>query len=673
MLLTTLRPNQVRVGYGELGLHGQLGYESKSVSVQGQRYVNALSTHPPARVRYVLDGRFSGMRCRVALNDDVPASASHADFSVFADGRLVAAAQHVLAGAAPQTLSADLRGAKTLELCVQSPRWDFCHAVWLDPELEPASESRAQPSPLLDCLARAEILAPPELPARSRCIATVVSPGYTALLDDCLGSLFANGDCHDATVVVFALDADEECARVVSKYGATFIPCRSRARINATSKALLYSVARVVHAEQYVCLDADTLVLGSLRPLFAGLEVLPPGSILASREGNGFGLPDLRRAYELAYWGDAAGERTLELTQQELAYPLVVNDGVFAGSRAALLALDGFVRTMPGVSAWIDQRADNWWRNQFIFNLALARMHCGVELDATWNLQLHTQDVQWSDSAGYSRASWRDQPVRVLHFSGSGRHKYPAHKNRYAAVRDPLLSSGHGDSYADFVRALRSWLGRVGVGVMAWSFYGTQDGNSARIADASSFPLLGLLHYLMRSNGCTRVLETGTARGVSAACLASAVAHREGARVVTFDPFLHPERAMLWNELGAGARACIEERTMGSLEGMTAAIAAGERYDGALLDSIHSEEHVFQEFSLATQLVVPGGIIAIHDATYLHGTVDAALQRIRALGYDVTRLWTADTAAHEDDRLGLAIIENRKLRSDRAPFSGASP
>ena len=40
------------------------------------------------------------------------------------------------------------------------------------------------------------------------------------------------------------------------------------------------------------------------------------------------------------------------------------------------------------------------------------------------------------------------------------------------------------------------------------------------------FPLLAALHYLIRSNGVVRVIETGTARGVSAACLASAVAHR---------------------------------------------------------------------------------------------------------------------------------------------------
>ena len=199
---------------------------------------------------------------------------------------------------------------------------------------------------------------------------------------------------------------------------------------------------------------------------------------------------------------------------------------------------------------------------------------------------------------------------------------------------------------------------------MAWSFYGTTDGASAAFADTSTFPLLALLHYLIRSNGAARVLETGTARGVSAACLASAVAHRAGGRVVTFDPYDHPERHALWDTLPAGMRGCIEERRTGSIEGMTAAIAAGEEYQAALLDSIHTAEHVREEFLLASRLVCEGGVIAIHDARYAHGTVAVALDRIAAEGYGVVRLWTAVEGAQEDDRLGLAVVENRRRAAD---------
>jgi len=184
------------------------------------------------------------------------------------------------------------------------------------------------------------------------------------------------------------------------------------------------------------------------------------------------------------------------------------------------------------------------------------------------------------------------------------------------------------------------------------------------VRDASVLPLLATLHYLIRSNGCVRVLESGTARGISAACISSAVAHREGGRVVTFDPHPFSEREELWNALPAAMRSCIEARAIGAIEGMTAAIAAGERYEAALLDSLHTEEHVWAEFELARRLVCPGGLILIHDATYAGGTVEGALRRIERAGYGVVRLWTAESGVREDDRLGLAVIENRK-QADR--------
>jgi cephalosporin hydroxylase len=107
-------------------------------------------------------------------------------------------------------------------------------------------------------------------------------------------------------------------------------------------------------------------------------------------------------------------------------------------------------------------------------------------------------------------------------------------------------------------------------------------------------------------------------------------------------------------------RECIEARQVGSLEGMAAAIEAGEQYEAALLDSIHTAEHVWAEFDLARRLVCASGLILIHDARYAGGTVEQALQRIEAAGYGVTRLWTAERGATEDDRLGLALVENRR-------------
>src|SRR3954470_2327097 len=98
MYLDSLSPLTADVGYGGVGLHGDLGYDGRSVSVQGRPYTHALSTHPPARVQVPLNSRFANFRCHVAINDDVPADVSHADFVVLADGREVGVAPFVRAG-----------------------------------------------------------------------------------------------------------------------------------------------------------------------------------------------------------------------------------------------------------------------------------------------------------------------------------------------------------------------------------------------------------------------------------------------------------------------------------------------------------------------------------------------------------------------------------------------
>ena len=657
--LDTLPLVDAHVGYGNLGLGGLLGYEDKHVSAQDTHYPHALSAHAPSRLVFRIDGAFQDFEALVALNDDAPPGVSAADFTVFADGRLAGVALNVIAGGPPRVLSADVRSARILELSVETAQWDFCHAVWLNPSLTPATPGMA-PEPIPDCLERAAVRPPADMPSADRCIATVASPGFEMLLDDMLGSLTANGLCQDALLVVFCAGDPASIAPVAAKYHARLIHCRPLAAAGISIKSVLYSAARVINAGRFLCLDADVLVLRDLRPLFAMLEACSDGAILASREQNDRVFGNLGEAFEHLYHGDPEEARVL-LTGREAAYPLVVNDGVFAGTRAALLALDTSIRAMPALREWMDRPPTVGWRCQFLFNAALARLDCGVEIHPTYNLQLNRREVRMFRSGGRVKAEWKAkrEEAKVLHFNGDGRRRHDAWHGLYARIADPLSGPSQGDGYADFLAALRGWIGLHGLRSMAWSFYGTPDGKGARVTDSGTLPLLALLHYLIRSNGCTRVLETGTARGVSAACLASAVAHRPEACVVTFDPSHEAARDELWAALPAPMRCCIQARETGSLEGMGEAIARGERYEAALLDSVHTAEHVWAEFELAKQLVCPGGLILIHDARCAAGTVSGALDRIQADGYGVARLWAAETSVPEDARLGLAVVENR--------------
>lgn len=656
--LDELTPIHARVGWGSLGTAGSLGYEGKHVSVGGTRYRHALSTHPPARVLYYLGGRAMTFRARVALNDDVRPGRSYADFSVVLDGREVATVREVYSGQEPRTLEADVSGGHLLELVTTTTRFEHSHAVWLEPELD--GELTATSSSLLrDCLERVEFELPPELPQAERCIATVVSAGYEHLLDDMLGSLVANGGCADALLVVFIVGSSPECDRVIAKYHALPIACRPVRAFKATTKSVLYSIGCIVDARRYLCLDADTLVLGDLGPVFAALDTLPAGSILAAREGNSRGYHNLAHILGHAYSGQSRDiAAILSGENGEADYPLVVNDGVFAGTREALLALDGTIRAMPGAVAWVDERRGITWRNQFVFNLALACLDCGVELDETYNVQLHTSDVEVRSLAGRPDVRWEDRPVRILHVNGAGRNSRPELSGLYASVPDPLVGAGDGNAYAVFLGALRAWLGRYGVAGLTWSFYGMPAGDRAAVRDPSVLPVLALLHYLVRANGCASVLETGTARGVSAACLASAVAHRGGARVVTLDPYVYEGREALWNLLPEPMRACLEPRAVDSHVGLRQAIERDERFDAALLDSVHTEEHLWAEIQLASRLVRPGGLMIAHDWRCMD-EIQRALVRAEAAGFSVVRL-LGGVGVDEDAGLGLALFENRQ-------------
>ena len=402
------------------------------VEVGGVAYDHALPARPAPGSRFEIGGRYARFRCRVAAPAEGPAGA---DFRVVGDGRLLAAAIAVAPDDSPRLIEADVRGVRVLELIAGGD-----DALWLDPALD-AEPPVPGGGRLADCLGRAAIDLPAVPPRAERCIATVVSPGFAGYLDDMLGSLRANGGCPDAAVVVLAVDPDPECRRVAAKFGAALIPCAGLVAAGQSLKALLYSAARVVDAERFLCLDADMLVLGDLRPVFAALDACPEGVVLAVREGNGAGLADLDDALRRMYFGDPGDlARLTGGPGGEGRYPLVVNDGLFAAGRPAMLALDRTIRGWGAAPGWVDERRDVGWRNQLIFNLAVAHLDCGVELAPAYNIQLNSQDVEWAVGPSRPEARWRGGPVKVLHFNGLGRLKYPERKGHYARLADPPIA-----------------------------------------------------------------------------------------------------------------------------------------------------------------------------------------------------------------------------------------
>src|SRR4029077_3980323 len=176
-----------------------------------------------------------------------------------------------------------LGGARRLSLIVETNRWERCHSVWLDPGLNSDSETEHQKK-VTDCLRRTELTVPTGLPTVENCIVTVASAGYARLLHGLLGSLRKYADCPNALLAVILVDDDTECERVATTHGAAIVRARSLVRKDPTLKSVMYSAARVLPAQRFICLDADILVLESLGPLFDTLEACDSNSILACRD-----------------------------------------------------------------------------------------------------------------------------------------------------------------------------------------------------------------------------------------------------------------------------------------------------------------------------------------------------------------------------------------------------
>jgi hypothetical protein len=424
MYLDQLKLEEQIVGYGGVGMRGALGYDGLSVSVQRQPQNHALSAHAPSRLVFDCEGRFQKFGCRVALNDDVAHKGSTADFVVLADNRVVGAAPQVRAGDPPRELSLNINGCRRLELVAQTTHFAFCHSLWLEPQVFTDAEMRGLSRSWSDALGRVQVHRP-ETPALStHCVATVVSAGYADLLDGLLGSLRAQNLPPETLIVVFNIGNDARCSRMIAHHKAYEIGCERQARCNAAIKSVLYSVASLVDADNFICLDADMLVLDDLGAVFEAINAHAPDTILIVRDAfltNGNLLKQLCSHYR--------GERgDLSLlpgpVSDESNYDLIVNDGLFAGSRRALLGIDNLIRNMPGAATWVDYYPDHGWRNQFVFNLALARLRCGVELDSRYNLQMHMNDATPQVVDSRLRALWRGRHAHVLHFCGWGRDKY---------------------------------------------------------------------------------------------------------------------------------------------------------------------------------------------------------------------------------------------------------
>jgi len=427
--LDDLRPAYSKVGHGQLGINGDLGYEGKRVEIGGRRTAHALSAHAPSELHFELDGSYDQFSAEVAINDDVSGPITSADFQVLVDGKLAAIAHNVCPGGLPRRITANVRGARNLTLIARAHRFPMCHTVWVDPQLLARKE---QPTSMLDPFGRANISLAETFPPTELCIATVGSVGFESWIDDLFGSIRANGGCDDAQLALFFYGDTTRAEKIAGAYDAWLIPCEQKKPLSGASKSVLYSAGHVLPAQKFICLDADMLVLESLQPLVGAMACQPKGSIFSCREAAWADC--LGTAIKTIYGGQSSdiGRLLCGFERNEASNTLVINDGIFAGTVWAIRDLDQIMRSMVEATAWIDEGV--FWRAQFVCNLALASLGVGVELAPSFNAQLNCQSVDVDLAHEKPRVTMDGNPVSILHFNGGGRNHHPELRGRYCST-----------------------------------------------------------------------------------------------------------------------------------------------------------------------------------------------------------------------------------------------
>ena len=359
--------------------------------------------------------------CTAHVDRFSPPHQNGVDFCVHVDEQLIAFAPGVRSSERPRNIVATIPANSTAKLSIVTESGKPSNGIWGRPSISAASGRQR----FFDVLNRAEIVLPSHIPTVTRCIATVASPDHAGYLQHLLESIQANANCSDAAVCVMAVDDDGTIKSLLQRYDAYAVDVRATLQADATLKSVLYSIASVIFADSYICLDTDIIVEGNLAQIFETIESLEDGSTLAVRESNRNRFTDLRHAFTEVYYGRYEDYDKLIADVGPLKTDqIIINDGFFAGDRKAMLMNDSLLRESSVIRRWVFEKQEVLWRNQFAFNLALAKFGSAVLVDDRFNLQLNYVPLSEEELA---RSEWKGRRISIMHYNGNSRDRHPIH------------------------------------------------------------------------------------------------------------------------------------------------------------------------------------------------------------------------------------------------------
>ncbi len=406
------------VEYGNLGLNNNPGYEI-IVSVNNNYVQNYISAHPKSSLVYEIPSTAKYFSCKIAINDSSD-SKSSATFEIKVDG-----CTHFYSKNIPkfkiEYVEIFLDNNKTIELICSYEGSSVCHALWIEPifsDHRPEYSICTFNTTLLDnsCFLSEKF---------DNCIACYFDENNFEYFK-CLVNQVKKYSSSENKFVVFCEDWIQKYSDYLLKNEINLIKIKDKAKnyikekkSGFLNKSALYSVAKYIDADKYLLIDTDIICTNDVNTLFQ--EIKDENTLYVTRDAHTEGLSfgDIITEPWSAYKGTPKCKDILRLSPDEINNDFIMNSGVIAGSRKALLGFNSCLRNiLPLSEFYFNENIQVGLREQAVANLATIKYKDYEILHKKFNLQVLWEEVNLECKESILQSKSQDFEPLFVHFNG---------------------------------------------------------------------------------------------------------------------------------------------------------------------------------------------------------------------------------------------------------------
>lgn len=418
------------VGHGVLGTYGDSGY-GIVISVNGLSFDNYISAHPSAILKYRIPESSQYFSCQLALNDSSEEFSS-VDFEFIVDGET----RHYSHNVGKFTLvdvGFLLDNNSILEIKIISTNKIICHSLIINPIF-----SNKKPNYLLCPIHKSKISTEKYTKEKFNvCIASFVDTKFIKYAEILQQTIKEKSSTE--IKFVYLGESSPELTDFCQQTNSIFIPITcvygqdiANKQVQAIyHKPSTYSIAKIINANIYIIIDVDMICTSDINLLVERIESNNPESISVCKDAHTEGLTfgDLIIAEWSAYKGSVTNKHMLRLTPKELSSSLIINSGVIAGKRKAVLGVeDTMRRLMPSSIFYLNDKISEPVREQALMNLSMIKYGEVELLHKKYNLQVLWEELNFEYDGKNIKAFSEDFEPCFAHFNG---HISKAHLDNF--------------------------------------------------------------------------------------------------------------------------------------------------------------------------------------------------------------------------------------------------